>query len=91
MRAICVRFVHSGQGAAAGIREVRGTGLYFGIELPSAAHAQAVLYRCLANGPGFEIRGGTVPRPCTPMIITEVKLDRAFAIGAEKITAAPLR
>ena len=72
-----------------GIRAVRGLGLYFGIELESAARAETVLYRCLADGLSFKIGGGTVLTLCPPLIITQAELDTAFDIVTAALIAAP--
>jgi 4-aminobutyrate aminotransferase len=68
--------------ASPGVRAVRGLGLYFGIELESAARAEAVLYACLARGLSFKIGGGTVVTLCPPLVITQAELDAALDIVA---------
>ncbi len=70
------------------VRAVRGTGLYFGIEVESAELADAMLYRCLERGLSFKIGGGTVITLCPPLTITEDELYRAFDIVADGFAAA---
>jgi len=63
-----------------GVRSVRGLGLYFGIELADAAHADAAMYRCMERGLSFKIGGGNVITLCPPLTITESELAQAFDI-----------
>jgi 4-aminobutyrate aminotransferase len=62
----------------------RGRGLSFGLELSSAAVAETIMYRCLANGLSFKVGGGNVLTLCPPLTITEVELTMALDI----VTAA---
>lgn len=64
---------------------VRGTGLYFGVELDSPALAERVMYRCLERGLSFKIGGGTVLTLCPPLIIEEAELNRAIDIVAAAV------
>jgi 4-aminobutyrate aminotransferase len=70
---------------APGVRAVRGVGLYFGVELDDAARADAVMYRCLAQGLSFKVGGGTVLTLCPPLTIAEADLRRAFEIVADAL------
>ncbi len=67
------------------VSDVRGIGLLLGIELarngvPARREAEAVMYRCLADGLSFKIGQGNVLTLSPPLIITADELDRAFAI-----------
>ena len=74
------------------ITDVRGLGLYFGIEIgdanagPSHARAEAILYACLERGLSFKIGGGNVLTLCPPLAIAVEELDRAFDILEEAIS-----
>jgi 4-aminobutyrate aminotransferase len=71
------------------VRDVRGAGLYFGIELQDHAGetgqslADRVLYACLSRGLSFKTGGGTVLTLCPPLTISEADLERALAILEE--------
>lgn len=67
------------------VRAVRGLGLYFGVEVESAALADTVMYRCLDAGLSFKIGGGSVITLCPPLTISEDELDRAFTILASAL------
>jgi 4-aminobutyrate aminotransferase len=68
------------------IADVRGVGLYLGVEIgrrgdPGAvAAAEQVLYRCLAAGLSFKLGGGHVITLCPPLTISPPDLDRALRI-----------
>lgn len=62
------------------VRDVRGLGLYFGIEVSNPDVAEAIMYTCLANGLSFKIGGGTVLTLCPPLTIEPAQLDAAFDI-----------
>jgi 4-aminobutyrate aminotransferase len=62
------------------IRAVRGLGVSFGVEVADAALAEAVMYRCLAEGLSFKVGGGNVLTLCPPLTITQTELDAAFDI-----------
>jgi 4-aminobutyrate aminotransferase len=70
-----------------GVRAVRGVGLYLGVELDNPARADAVMYRCLAQGLSFKVGGGVVLTLCPPLTIAEADLRRAFAIVAAALSA----
>lgn len=76
-------------GAMAGVRAVRGLGLYFGIELADAARADAAMYRCLERGLSFKIGGGNVITLCPPLTVTEAELAQAFDIVAKVLGGLP--
>lgn len=71
----------------AGVRDVRGAGLYLGIELDDPARADAVMYACLSRGLSFKVGGGTVLTLCPPLTVTEDELDRAFGIVEEEVSS----
>ncbi len=65
------------------IRDVRGLGCYFGLEIggPEAtACADRLLYACLARGLSFKVGGGTVVTLCPPLTIASEDFERAFDI-----------
>jgi 4-aminobutyrate aminotransferase len=65
-------------GAHPAVRDVRGFGLYFGIELADAALADRVMYEALSRGLSFKVGGGTVLTLCPPLTITQAELADAF-------------
>lgn len=75
-------------GAVAGVRAVRGLGLYFGIELADAAAADAAMYRCLERGLSFKIGGGSVITLCPPLTIHESELAQAFDVVTDVLRTA---
>ena len=67
------------------IAEVRGIGLLLAIELardgrPARHEAEAVMYKCLANGLSFKVGQGNVLTLSPPLVIADDDLDRALAI-----------
>lgn len=70
------------------VADIRGAGLYFGVELTSAALAERVMYGCLEQGLSFKIGGGSVLTLCPPLIIKEAELNHAIDIVAAAIQAA---
>ena len=67
------------------IHEVRGLGLFFGIELrkygkPASQLADKMMYHSLSNGLSYKVGGGCVLTLCPPLTITEQELFRAFEI-----------
>lgn len=67
------------------IHEIRGLGLYLGVELrrhgePACDEAEAVLYHSLENGLSYKVGGGCVLTLCPPMTITREQLDTALDI-----------
>jgi 4-aminobutyrate aminotransferase len=75
------------------VRETRGLGLYFGVELrdhggrASAELASRVLYRCLSEDLSFKNGGGNVLTLCPPLTIAETDLAQALAIVVRAIRA----
>ena len=74
------------------IHEVRGLGLYMGIELrcdgkPACDEADRVLYHSLSRGLSYKVGGGCVLTLCPPMMITSDELDKALDIIEEGITS----
>ena len=67
------------------ISDVRGLGLFFGIELtkngkPAQKEAEEVLYNSLSNGLSYKVGGGSILTLCPPMTITEEELNNAFNV-----------
>ena len=67
------------------ISDVRGLGLFFGIELtknsePAQKEAEEVLYHSLSNGLSYKVGGGCILTLCPPMTITEEQLNEAFDV-----------
>ena len=65
------------------IRDVRGFGCYFGVEIggvDAAALAERVMYGCLAAGLSFKIGAGDVITLCPPLTIPIAEFDEAFSI-----------
>jgi 4-aminobutyrate aminotransferase len=77
------------------IGEVRGLGLYFGVEIDgetpaeASGRAEAILYACLERGLSFKVGGGNVLTLCPPLTVAVEELDRAFVILDEAISVAP--
>jgi len=61
-------------------RAVRALGVSFGVEVADAAYAEAVMYRCMANGLSFKVGGGNVLTLCPPLTIKQSELDSALDI-----------
>ena len=65
------------------IRDVRGLGCYFGVEIGGAdpaGFAERLMYRCLERGLSFKIGGGTVVTLCPPLTIAFEQFDEALSI-----------
>jgi 4-aminobutyrate aminotransferase len=65
------------------IRDVRGLGCYFGVEIGGrdpAGSAERLMYRCLDGGLSFKIGGGTVATLCPPLTIPFEQFDEALLI-----------
>ena len=67
------------------IRDVRGLGCYFGVEIggeADAANARAdrILYACLERGLSFKLGGGNVVTLCPPLTIPLDQFHAAFDI-----------
>jgi 4-aminobutyrate aminotransferase len=73
------------------VRDVRGAGLYFGIELRDHAGESAqsladrALYACLSRGLSFKTGGGSVLTLCPPLTISEADLSSAMEIVADSL------
>ena len=76
-----------------GIRDIRGRGCLFGIELstpegrPDTDRAEAVYYACLREGLSFKISAGNVLTLSPPMTIARDDLDRALGIVSATVKA----
>jgi 4-aminobutyrate aminotransferase len=87
----CLSQLQAAIGAHPSVREVRGAGLYFGIELQDCAGEMAqvladrVLYACLSRGLSFKTGGGNVLTLCPPLTIAEGDLGKALDILTESI------
>ncbi len=70
----------------AAVRDVRGTGAFFGLEVGGAdptdarARADRLLYAALRRGLSFKLGAGIVVTLCPPLTIERGDFDRAFAI-----------
>jgi 4-aminobutyrate aminotransferase len=68
------------------IRDVRGLGAFFGVEIDGGDVAQAnsraerLMYACLERGLSFKLGGGNVVTLCPALTISEGDFDRAFVI-----------
>ena len=74
------------------IRDVRGLGLFFGIDLwldnePARDQADEVLYHSLSRGLSYKVGGGSVLTLCPPMTITSDELTTALDIIEEGIAS----
>ena len=67
------------------VHEVRGLGLFFGIELrsedqPAYKQAEKIMYHSLSNGLSYKIGSGCIITLCPPLMISEKELLSAFDI-----------
>ena len=67
------------------IHEVRGLGLFFGVELrsegkPALQQAEKIMYHSLSHGLSYKIGGGCIITLCPPLTISEKELLGAFDI-----------
>ena len=67
------------------ISDVRGLGLFFGIELKKYGKAaikiaEDVLYHSLSKGLSYKVGGGSILTLCPPLTITENELEEAIGI-----------
>jgi 4-aminobutyrate aminotransferase len=73
------------------IRDVRGCGCYFGVEIGGASQqaacelADRVLYACLERGLSFKLGGGNIVTLCPPLTIAPDEFAAAFAILDESL------
>ena len=75
------------------VRDVRGLGCYFGVEIggndPAAAAAAAdrLLYECLTRGLSFKLGGGSVVTLCPPLTISHADFDDGLSILEHALAA----
>jgi 4-aminobutyrate aminotransferase len=74
------------------IHEVRGLGLFFGIDLrlddkPASDEADAILYHSLSNGLSYKVGGGSILTLCPPLTINHDDLTKAFNIIEDGINS----
>jgi 4-aminobutyrate aminotransferase len=50
------------------------------VEVAPPVLAEAIMYRCLANGLSFKVGGGNVLTLCPPLTISRGELDEALDI-----------
>ena len=65
------------------IRDVRGLGCYFGVEIGGddpIGLAEQLMYRCLRRGLSFKIGGGNVVTLCPPLTVSIAQFDEALSI-----------
>ncbi len=73
------------------VRDVRGLGAYFGVEIAgrdkaeASARADRLMYACLGRGLSFKIGGGDVVTLCPPLTIPLEQFERAFEILDESL------
>jgi 4-aminobutyrate aminotransferase len=71
------------------IRDVRGLGCYFGVEIGGddpAGLAERLMYRCLKRGLSFKIGGGNVVTLCPPLTIPFEQFDEALSIFEDALS-----
>ena len=72
------------------IRDARGLGCYFGVEIGGddpAELAERLMYRCLADGLSFKIGGGNVVTLCPPLTIPFEQFDEALSIFEDALSS----
>jgi 4-aminobutyrate aminotransferase len=74
------------------IHEVRGLGLFFGIDLrlddkPASDEADAILYHSLSKGLSYKVGGGSILTLCPPLTISDDELAEAFNIIEDGINS----
>ena len=73
------------------VRDIRGIGAYFGVEIggdnvrTANAMADRLLYACLRRGLSFKLGGGNIVTLCPPLTITDAQLGKAFDILDEAL------
>jgi 4-aminobutyrate aminotransferase len=81
--------LHAMQARHSMIREVRGLGGYFGVEIgggdPTEV-AERLMYRCLKHGLSFKIGGGNVVTLCPPLTIPFEQFDEALSIFEDAVS-----
>ena len=84
-------YLHQHLDASPAVREIRGAGLYFGIEIAAAGdvaaatRADRILYACLSENLSFKTGGGNVLTLCPPLTIDENDLFHALDIVVRAI------
>ncbi len=71
------------------IRDVRGIGCYFGVEIGGhdpTGFADRLLYRCLARGLSFKVGAGRIITLCPPLTIPLEEFDVALTILDEALS-----
>jgi 4-aminobutyrate aminotransferase len=71
------------------VRDVRGLGCYFGVEIGGAdpaGLAERLMYRCLERGLSFKIGGGTVATLYPPLTIPFEQFDAALSIFEDALS-----
>ena len=74
------------------IHDVRGLGLFFGIDLrrdnePGSDEADEIMYHSLSRGLSYKVGGGSVLTLCPPLTITSAELTIALDIIEEGIAS----
>jgi 4-aminobutyrate aminotransferase len=75
------------------VRDVRGLGAYFGVEIDGAnkdeakERAERLMYACLERGLSFKLGGGNVATLCPPLTIPDDELRLAIDILDEGLAA----
>ena len=74
------------------IHDVRGLGLFFGIDLrrdnePGSDEADEIMYHSLSRGLSYKVGGGSVLTLCPPLTITSDELTIALDIIEEGIAS----
>ena len=74
------------------VRDIRGIGAYFGVEIggdpvrtANAILPDRLLYACLRRGLSFKLGGGNIVTLCPPLTITDAQLGKAFDILDEAL------
>mgnify|MGYP001828649191 FL=1 len=62
------------------VKDIRGRGLMFGVEIDTADRAERILYSCFAEGLSFKISAGNVLTLSPPLTIPEPDLASALSI-----------
>ncbi len=71
------------------IRDVRGLGCYFGVEIGGddpAGLAERLMYRCLDRGLSFKDGGGNVVTLCPPLTIPFEQFDAALSLFEDALS-----
>jgi 4-aminobutyrate aminotransferase len=71
------------------VRDVRGVGCYFGVEIGGdypVALAEQLMYRRLKRGLSFKIGGGNIVTLCPPLTIPCEQFDEALSIFEDAVS-----